>query len=90
MKIWAYEAEVNLCAEHTVTVLVKANTQRKAIIKAEEALKKDGYFVVHFIRCGEAKDFSKSTLFCSFCGAYCDEPTYGECHTCIWCDGIIK
>ena len=26
MKIWAYRAEVNWCADHEVEVLIKANT----------------------------------------------------------------
>ena len=91
MKFWIYEAEVNLCAEHIVTILVKANTRRKAIIKAKEALKKDGHFAVFMIKCEEAKNFSKPTPFCLFCGShYCNEPTCGKCYTCIWCDKIIK
>ena len=62
MKIWAYCAEVNWCADHTITVLVKANTQRKAIIKAEEYLYKQGFFAVNMITCDEATNLKVGSL----------------------------
>lgn len=46
MKTWEVTAELNMDASHYETVVVKANTERKARIFAEEAFKKNGAFFV--------------------------------------------
>ena len=46
MKKWKVTAEINMCAEHYETVVVKANTKRKAIIFAEKEFKKNGAFFI--------------------------------------------
>ena len=44
IKKWKVSAEVNLDASHYETVIIKANTQRKAVIYAIEKLKRKGFF----------------------------------------------
>ena len=44
MKKWKAIAELNMNASHYETVFVKANTERKARIFAEEQFKKNGAF----------------------------------------------
>lgn len=46
IKTWIATAEVNMNASRHDTVIVKANTERKARIMAEEAFAKKGYFFV--------------------------------------------
>ena len=46
MKKWRVTAEINMDASRYKTVEVKANTERKAKIFAEEKLKKEGAFFV--------------------------------------------
>lgn len=46
MKTWEVTAEINMDASHYKTVVVKANTERKARIFAEDAFKKNGAFFV--------------------------------------------
>lgn len=46
MKTWKVTAELNMNASHYETVVVKANTERKARIFAEEAFKKNGAFFI--------------------------------------------
>lgn len=46
MKTWEVTAELNMDASHYETIVVKANTERKARIFAEEAFKKNGAFFV--------------------------------------------
>ena len=50
IKTYMVEYEVNMCAEHTITVRVKANTERKAKKIAEKHLEKQGYYNVNFLR----------------------------------------
>ena len=88
MKIWVYRAEINWCADHEVEVLVKANTQRKAILKAEEHLKKS-YFAVKFISCNEADKTIKKTPYCPCSNTYCDEQDFSMCGNCLFAH-IVK
>lgn len=46
MKKWKVTAELNMDASHYETVIVKANTERKARIFAEKIFKKNGAFFV--------------------------------------------
>ncbi len=46
MKKWKVTAELNMDASHYEIVIVKANTERKARIFAEEQFKKNGAFFV--------------------------------------------
>lgn len=46
IKRWKATAEINMDASRYKTVEVRANTERKARILAEEKLKKDGAFYV--------------------------------------------
>lgn len=46
MKIWEVTAELNMNASHYETIIVKANTERKARVLAEDAWKKIGVFFV--------------------------------------------
>ena len=46
IKTWEITAEVNMDASKMVSVEIKANTERKAIMFVKEKLKKDGYFQV--------------------------------------------
>lgn len=46
IKSWEITAEVNMDASKMVSVKIKANTERKAVMFAKEKLKKDGYFQV--------------------------------------------
>lgn len=50
---WKAIAEINMDASRYKTVEVKANTERKARILAEEKLKKDGAFYVTNMRIEE-------------------------------------
>lgn len=50
---WRAIAEINMDASRYKTVEVKANTERKARILAEEKLKKDGAFYVTNMRIEE-------------------------------------
>lgn len=53
IKRWKVSAEVNLDASHYETVIIKANTQRKAVIYAIEKLKGKGFFHITNIGCKE-------------------------------------
>ena len=53
IKKWKVSAECNMDASDYRTVVVKANTERKAQILAEEKLKKDGVFAVTNLRVEE-------------------------------------
>ncbi len=53
IKKWKVTAECNMDASDYRTVVVKANTERKAQILAEEKLKKDGVFAVTNLRVEE-------------------------------------
>lgn len=46
MKTWKATAELNMDASHYESVIVKANTERKARIFAEEQFKKNGAWFV--------------------------------------------
>lgn len=46
IKRWRATAEINMDASRYKTVEVKANTERKAKILAEEKMKRDGAFYV--------------------------------------------
>ena len=46
IKRWRVTAEINMDASRYKTVEVKANTERKAKIIAEEKMKRDGAFYV--------------------------------------------
>ena len=46
MKWWEVTAEINMDASNYVTVKIKANTERKARIFAEEKMKREGAFYV--------------------------------------------
>lgn len=46
IKTWIVTAEVDMDASRYDTVIVKANTERKAKILAEDAFKKRGHFFV--------------------------------------------
>lgn len=46
MKKWEVTAELNMCAEHYESIAVKANTERKARIKAEQYFKNNGAFFI--------------------------------------------
>lgn len=50
---WKATAEINMDASRYKTVEIKANTERKARILAEEKLKKDGAFYVTNMRIEE-------------------------------------
>lgn len=46
MKKWKVTAELNMNAQNYQTVIVKANTERKAAMFAEEAFKRIGAFYI--------------------------------------------
>ena len=46
MKWWEVTAEINMDASRYATVQVRANTERKARIFAEEKMKREGAFFV--------------------------------------------
>jgi hypothetical protein len=46
MKWWEVTAEINMDASRYATVKVRANTERKARIFAEEKMKREGAFFV--------------------------------------------
>ena len=47
IKKWEVTAEVNMDASNYVSIIVSANTKRKAMIIAEEKLKKKYFFVTN-------------------------------------------
>lgn len=47
MKRWLVTAEVNMDAQHYESIIVKANTERKARIIGERQLKKDYFFITN-------------------------------------------
>ena len=47
IKKWLVTAEVNMCANHYESVVVDANTERKARMKGEELLLKTHFFVTN-------------------------------------------
>ncbi len=59
MKHWKVTAEINMDASKYVSVNVKANTKRKAIIIGEEKIKKD--YGAFFITNITAKEVEKET-----------------------------
>ena len=59
MKNWKVTAEINMDASKYVSVNVKANTERKAIIIGEEKIKKD--YGAFFITNITAKEVEKET-----------------------------
>ena len=46
IKTWEVTAEVNMDASKHVSIIVSANSERKAKIIAEEKLKKEYFFVI--------------------------------------------
>lgn len=44
-KKWKCTAEVNMCAEHIETVVIEANTQKKARMLAEKKLLENYFYV---------------------------------------------
>ena len=46
MKTWKVTAEVNMCAEHYESVIVRANTERKALKFANQEFLKKGFFFI--------------------------------------------
>lgn len=46
MKKWKVTAELNMNAQNYQTIIVKANTERKAKIFAEEIFEKNGAFYI--------------------------------------------
>lgn len=46
IKKWKVTAELNMNAQHYETVIVKANTERKALIFAENEFMRQGAFYV--------------------------------------------
>ena len=46
IKTWECTAEINMDASRHVTVMVKANTERKAKLFATEKIKREGAFFV--------------------------------------------
>ena len=48
---WLVTCQVNLCADKEITVIIKANTERKAKSLAMKWLHKEGYFAVGIISC---------------------------------------
>ena len=53
MKRWLVECEVNMDASREVSIIVKANTERKAESKAINECFKKGYFYAKVISIGE-------------------------------------
>nr|DAU33547.1 MAG TPA: hypothetical protein [Caudoviricetes sp.] len=51
IKKYAVRVEVNLCAENTKVVVVKAHTMTKAIKIVQDKLEKDGYRNVRIYSC---------------------------------------
>lgn len=51
MKVWDVCLKLNWDAGRIRTVRVKANTERKAIVFAQEKCKKDGAFAADVISC---------------------------------------
>lgn len=56
MRTWEVNAELNMNASNRKTIIVKANTERKARIKAEEKFIKDGAHWVWDMRVKEIKE----------------------------------
>lgn len=50
---WLVKCEVNMDASKEVSVIVKANTERKAKIKATDKCYSEGYFHVNIVSCKE-------------------------------------
>ena len=53
IKKWKVSAECNMDASDYRTVVVKANTERKAQVLAEEKLKQNGVFMITNLRVEE-------------------------------------
>jgi hypothetical protein len=53
IKRWLVKCQVNMDASTEVNVIVKANTERKAKIKAENECYSKGYFHVNILNCKE-------------------------------------
>lgn len=51
MKRWVVKCYVNLSVDKELTVIVKANTERKARVLAMKHLHKEGYFAVTILSC---------------------------------------
>lgn len=56
MKKWEVRAELNMNASHYETKIIKANTERKALMFAEEQFKKDGAFFITNMSAKEIKE----------------------------------
>ena len=56
IKEWLVKCEVNMDASKEVNIDVKANTERKAKIKAENECRNRGYFHVNIISCKEMEE----------------------------------
>ncbi len=53
IKRWMVKCEVNMDAQTEANIVVKANTERKAKIKAENECRSKGYFHVRVLNCKE-------------------------------------
>ena len=53
IKIWQVKCEANMDAQTEVNIIVKANTERKAKMKAEDECRNKGYFHVRVLSCKE-------------------------------------
>ena len=51
MKQWIVKCQVNMDAQNETYIVVKANTERKAKIKAENECRDKGYFHVSILAC---------------------------------------
>lgn len=56
MKRWLVTCCVNYCADKTIKVIVKANTERKARILAEKQLRHDGHYAIHILYCEQMEE----------------------------------
>ena len=59
IKKWLVKCEVNMDASHEEKIIIKANTEHKARIKAQNECYNKGYFHVNIISCKEMNDESQ-------------------------------
>ena len=53
IKKWLVTCQCDYCTEKWISVIVAANTERKAKIKAEQLLEKEGHKSIWIISCKE-------------------------------------
>ena len=53
IKKWLVTCQCDYCAEVWISVIVEANTERKARIKAEQQLEKEGHKSIWIVSCKE-------------------------------------